>query len=64
MLIIPDIHIHHRHASQIIESILDFVKLYPDEQDVILLGDYVYMFSYDSRAIQMLYQMILDIRAM
>jgi len=59
MLLIPDIHINTQYRDTIIQSLSDIVTAHPDENHIVLLGDYVYMFSYDRDALLALYKLII-----
>lgn len=59
MLLIPDIHINTQYRDQIIQSLSDIVTTHADEDHIVLLGDYVYMFSYDRDALLALYKLLI-----
>lgn len=59
MLLIPDIHINTQYRDQIISKLSDIVTSHPDEKHIVLLGDYVYMFSYDRDALLALYKLLI-----
>lgn len=59
MLLIPDIHINTQYRDQIIQSLSDIVSTHADEDHIVLLGDYVYMFSYDRDALLALYKLLI-----
>jgi hypothetical protein len=59
MLLIPDIHINTQYRDQIISKLSDIVASHPDEKHIVLLGDYVYMFSYDRDALLALYKLLI-----
>lgn len=61
MLLIWDIHINHTHKDNIISSILSFVEKNSDENNIVFLGDYIYHFSYDRKALLELYQLFIDL---
>ncbi len=59
MLLIPDIHINTQYRDQIISKLSDIITSHPDEKHIVLLGDYVYMFSYDRDALLALYKLLI-----
>jgi hypothetical protein len=59
MLLIPDIHINTQYRDQIISKLSDIVTHHSDEKHIVLLGDYVYMFSYDRDALLALYKLLI-----
>lgn len=61
MLLIPDIHITSLYADKIISSIRAFAKNHDDEKNIIFLGDYVYHFTYDRRALLKLFEFFLEL---
>ncbi len=62
MLLIWDIHANAKHIQAILTNIREFVKAHDDEKNVIFLGDYMYMFSYDRSALSELFDIFLEIR--
>jgi len=64
MLLIGDIHITSKYKDQICESLNNLVFTNPNEHHIVLVGDFVYHFSYDRAAIMQLYQMIVSWYAM
>lgn len=46
MILVPDIHISAKHGDKILAMLEDIFQKHSD-QEVLFLGDYVYMFSYD-----------------
>jgi len=46
MILIPDIHISAKQGDKILHALETIFQTH-DDQDVLFLGDYVYMFSYD-----------------
>jgi len=46
MIIIPDIHINTKQSVAILAKLEEIFAQYQDKE-VLFLGDYVYMFSYD-----------------
>ena len=61
MLLIPDIHITSLYADKIISSIQEFIKQNDDEKNIIFLGDYVYHFTYDRKALLSLFEIFLEL---
>lgn len=61
MLLIPDIHITSLYADKIIFSIQEFIKQHDDEKNIIFLGDYVYHFTYDRKALLKLFELFLQL---
>jgi predicted phosphodiesterase len=59
MLLIGDIHITTKHTESIIDTIRSYIAHFPDEQNIIFLGDYMYMFSYDRKALGRLFDLFL-----
>ncbi len=62
MLLIGDIHITTKYTDQIIDSLRRYVGQFPHEKHIIFMGDYMYMFSYDRRALARLFDLFLDFR--
>jgi hypothetical protein len=62
MLLIWDIHANAKHVQAIINNIREFLKAHDDEKNVIFLGDYMYMFSYDRGALSQLFDLFLEVR--
>ena len=56
MILIPDIHISAKHGNKILHTLEDIFQNH-DDQDVLFLGDYVYMFSYDRAYILRLFDL-------
>jgi len=61
MLLIWDLHITSRYKDKILAELQSFVEAYPDEKNIIFLGDYVYHFSYDRNALMSLYHFFLEL---
>jgi len=59
MLLIPDIHINSQYRDSILQTLSDIVIDHPQEDHIVLLGDYVYMFSYDRDALLGLYKLMI-----
>lgn len=57
MLLIPDIHITSKYADRIIDRLRTYIDSHPDDTDIIFLGDYVYAFSYDRKALLQLFEL-------
>lgn len=62
MLLIGDIHITTKYTDQIIDTIQSYVDTFPEEKNIIFLGDYMYMFSYDRKALGRLFDLFLSLR--
>lgn len=58
MLLIWDIHMTSKMKDQICDSLEAFVQARPDEQHIVLVGDFVYHFSYDRGALMQLYRLL------
>lgn len=61
MLVIGDIHITTKRAPKILQCIRSFLQKFPEETDIIFVGDYVYHFSYDRKALLQLFQLFLHL---
>lgn len=61
MLFIGDTHITTKHAPAILELINQQVTAFPDEKTIIFLGDYVYHFTYDRKALLKLFSKFLEL---
>jgi DNA repair exonuclease SbcCD nuclease subunit len=61
MLFFGDIHITSKHAAHIISNINESVNMMPDEKNIIFLGDYVYHFTYDRKALLQLFSCFIDL---
>ena len=62
MLFIGDIHITTKYTDKIITAIKSYIADFPDEQNLIFLGDYMYMFSYDRKALGALFDLFIELR--
>lgn len=62
MLLIGDIHITTRHTHAIIDTIKHYIDSFPTEKNLIFMGDYMYMFSYDRKALAELFDLFLQLR--
>lgn len=62
MLLIGDIHITTRHTNAILDAIRWYVAHFPEEKNVVFMGDYMYMFSYDRKALGELFDLFLSLR--
>lgn len=51
MLLIWDVHINARFKEQVLNNIKTFVAKFPEEKNIIFLGDYVYHFTYDRKSL-------------
>lgn len=61
MLFVGDIHITSKHASAILGQIIAMVAAHPEEQHIVFLGDYVYHFTYDRKALLQLFGLFIDL---
>lgn len=61
MLFIGDIHINSLMGRQIIDSLKEYISHFPHEKNIVFLGDYVYHFSYDRKALMELYDFFLEL---
>lgn len=61
MLFIGDIHITSKHASAILQQIADTVQISPDEKHLVFLWDYVYHFTYDRKALLLLFSFFISL---
>jgi len=59
MLLIGDIHITTKYSNQILDAIKDYVTAFSHEKNIVFMGDYMYMFSYDRKALGMLFDLFL-----
>ncbi len=59
MLLIWDIHINARHSQEILAQLRQYTEKFSDEKNLIFLGDYMYMFSYDRQALSELFDFFL-----
>lgn len=59
MLLIPDIHITTRYQTQILRQLDEYV-MSSDDKTVILMGDYVYHFSYQRSALMALFSLFVS----
>lgn len=55
MLRIGDIHITAKWSDRILEQLTQTINQYPDEQDLVFFGDYVYHFTYDRNVLLQLF---------
>lgn len=62
MIIIPDIHINTKQSTSILAKLEEIFRKY-DDKEVLFLGDYVYMFSYDRASLIRLYNIFLQLYA-
>lgn len=61
MLLIGDIHITTKYTDAILETIRNFIDKNQEEKNIIFLGDYMYMFSYDRKALSELFDLFLSL---
>jgi UDP-2,3-diacylglucosamine pyrophosphatase LpxH len=61
MLFIWDIHITSKHTAALLAHIYELTKTYPAEEHIIFLGDYVYHFSYDRKALLQLFSVFIEL---
>lgn len=61
MLLIWDIHANARHTNAILDSMKKYIEQFSDEKNVVFLGDYMYMFSYDRQALGDLFDFFLEL---
>ncbi len=61
MLLIGDIHITTKYTDAILDTINHYVEEFSHEKNIIFLGDYMYMFSYDRRALGKLFDTFLKL---
>lgn len=61
MLLIGDMHMTSSKWERVLEEIRLFVSRYPQEQEVIFMGDYVYHFSYDRKALLKLFNFFVEL---
>lgn len=62
MIIIPDIHINTKQSTAILAKLEEIFRNH-DDKEVLFLGDYVYMFSYDRASLIWLYNILLQLYA-
>ncbi len=56
MILIPDIHINAKYGDKILQTLEEIFKRH-DDQEILFLGDYVFMFSYDRTYLLQLFQL-------
>ncbi len=61
MLFFWDNHITSKHASALLDIIKSTVESNPNEKNIIFLGDYVYHFTYDRKALLQLFTYFIDL---
>lgn len=59
MILIPDIHINSQHWDRILNH-LESIAIQHDDREILLLGDYVYMFSYDRSMLIRLFKLLVQ----
>lgn len=62
MLFVGDIHINAKQSTAILRELQSFVEAFPEEKNIVFLGDYMYMFSYDRQALADLFDFFLSLR--
>lgn len=62
MLLIGDLHITTKYADAIIDAVRGFVDRNSEEKNLVFLGDYMYMFSYDRKALGQLFDLFISLR--
>lgn len=60
MIVVPDIHINNKYGPAILHTLEEFFAKY-DDKEVIFLGDFVYMFSYDRDMLMRLFQFMVKL---
>lgn len=61
MLLIWDIHITTKHTDAILDTIAQFIDAHDTEKNIVFLGDYMYMFSYDRVALSRLFDLFIEL---
>jgi len=61
MLFIGDVHATSKHNQGILACIDQSVEAFPNEKTIIFLGDYVYHFTYDRKALLQLFKKIITL---
>ena len=59
MLFVWDVHINAKQSQKILQALREFVASFPAEKNIVFLGDYMYMFSYDRQALADLFDFFL-----
>lgn len=59
MLFVWDVHINAKQSAKILQELRQFVDGFPAEKNIVFLGDYMYMFSYDRQALADLFDFFL-----
>lgn len=62
MLFVWDVHINAKQSQKILQQLHEFVASFPTEKNIVFLGDYMYMFSYDRQALADLFDFFLSLR--
>ena len=60
MILIPDIHISAKQGDKILRVLENIFETH-DDQEVLFLGDYVYMFSYDRAYLLRLFELFVKL---
>ena len=60
MILIPDVHIGTKQGDKILRALESIFQTH-DDQDVLFLGDYVYMFSYDRSYLLKLFDLFVSL---
>lgn len=61
MLFVWDVHINAKQSAKILQELRQFVDGFPAEKNIVFLGDYMYMFSYDRQALADLFDFFLSL---
>ena len=61
MLFVGDIHIHPRYGTMTLDTIREYIAQFPDEKNIIFLGDYVYHFSYHRPSLLALLDLFIEL---
>lgn len=61
MLFIGDIHITSKHASALLEQLRTYIDTHKYEEHIVFLGDYVYHFNYDRKALLQLFSLFIEL---
>ena len=54
-------HINAKQSAKILQELREFVDSFPAEKNIVFLGDYMYMFSYDRQALADLFDFFLSL---
>ncbi len=61
MLFIGDVHITSKHASVLLKQLRAYIDTHPHEEHIVFLGDYVYHFNYDRKALLQLFSLFIEL---